>query len=248
MNKKIKLTFQWAMVIILSIYMMGSLAQNVLAIKSFGTPTFAVATAGTLISWLVFLAMDLITEIWGKKPAIRIFWLSAILNLIYAGIVWIAIVIPGTSPDYIDPQYATILGTSWRIALGSIVAFICGNYLNTGIMYIMRVRSKDKKKTGGFIARALISTFVGQFADNALFYLIAFSPLGISSVEHSWLFLLEMTACVTLIETLLEVLISPLTAYTAHKLQALKESEGIKTTADYENEKEALKWQEKTNN
>jgi len=239
MNKNIKLTFQAAIVIILSIYMMGSLAQNLLAVKTFGSPTLAIATGGTLISWIVFLSMDIITEVWGKKPAIRIFWLSAILNLAFTGIAWIAIAIPGTSPDFIDSQYATVLGTGWRIALGSIVAFVLGNYVNTGLMYTLRIRAKDKRNSKSFAFRALLSTFLGQLVDNALFYLIAFSPLGITSVEHSWIFLLEMTAFVTAAETILEALIVPLTAKITHKLQDMKKQEGITTAADIENEKEA---------
>ena len=240
MNKKIKLTFQAAIVIILSIYMMGSLAQNLLAVKTFGSPTLAIATGGTLISWIVFLAMDIITEVWGKKPAIRIFWLSAILNLVFTGIAWIAIVIPGTSPDFIDPQYATVLGTGWRIALGSIVAFVLGNYVNTYLMYSLRIKSKDKRNSKSFAFRALLSTLLGQLVDNALFYLIAFSPLGITSVEHSWLFILEMTGFVTAAETILEAFVVPLTAKIVHKLQDMKKQEGIVTSADIENEKEAL--------
>lgn len=58
-------------------------------------------------------------------------------------ICWIAIIIPGTS-DFIQSSYATVLGTGWRIVIGSITAFLLGNFINTQIMYLMKIKSKDQ--------------------------------------------------------------------------------------------------------
>lgn len=200
------------LIVITALYVTGSILQNILAVKTFGTSVLAITTGGTLISWLVFACMDVITEVFGKRRAILTFVGSAILNIFFNIVCWIAISIPGTS-SFINDAYTTVLGTGWRIALGSIIAFLLGNYINTQIMYVMKKHSKDSNKSLGFIGRAITSTLFGQLVDNGLFYLIAFAPLGIAgTVENSWQMIGTLVLCTTLIETVVESIVSPITA------------------------------------
>lgn len=200
------------LIVITAFYVTGSILQNILAVKTFGTSVLAITTGGTLISWLVFACMDVITEVFGKRRAILTFVGSAILNILFNIVCWIAISIPGTS-SFINDAYTTVLGTGWRIALGSIIAFLLGNYINTQIMYVMKKHSKDSNKSLGFIGRAITSTLFGQLVDNGLFYLIAFAPLGIAgTVENSWQMIGTLVLCTTLIETVVESIVSPITA------------------------------------
>ena len=200
------------LIVITAFYVAGSILQNILAVKTFGTSVLAITTGGTLISWLVFACMDVITEVFGKRRAILTFVGSAILNIFFNIVCWIAISIPGTS-SFINDAYTTVLGTGWRIALGSIIAFLLGNYINTQIMYVMKKHSKDSNKSLGFIGRAITSTLFGQLVDNGLFYLIAFAPLGIAgTVENSWQMIGTLVLCTTSIETVVESIVSPITA------------------------------------
>ena len=220
--KNIKLS-NW-IVILTAGYIAGAIAQNILAVKTFGTTMIAITTGGTLISWLVFACMDVITEIWGRKRAILTFTGGAILNLFFNLICWIAIQIPGTS-DFIQSSYETVLGTGWRIVLGSITAFLLGNFINTQIMYLMKVHSKDQNNSKGFMFRAILSTLFGQLIDNGLFYLIAFSPLGIAgTVENPWHMILQLVIFTTCIETIVEAIVSPLTAKFVKHLKSKKEN------------------------
>lgn len=220
--KNIKLS-NW-IVILTAGYIAGAIAQNILAVKTFGTTMIAITTGGTLISWLVFACMDVITEIWGRKRAILTFTGGAILNLFFNLICWIAIQIPGTN-DFIQSSYETVLGTGWRIVLGSITAFLLGNFINTQIMYLMKVHSKDQNNSKGFMFRAILSTLLGQLVDNGLFYLIAFSPLGIAgTVENPWHMILQLVIFTTCIETIVEAIVSPLTAKFVKHLKSKKEN------------------------
>ena len=207
-NKKL---INW-LIVITAFYVTGSVLQNILAVKTFGNILFAVTTGGTLISWLVFACMDVITEVYGKKRAILTFTGSALLNICFNIVCWIAIAIPGTN-DFVGSAYSTVLGTGWRIAIGSIIAFLLGNYINTQIMYLMKKHSKNPDKSLGFIGRAITSTFFGQLVDNGLFYLISFAPLGITgTVENPWQMIGTLVLCTTTLETLIESVVSPLTA------------------------------------
>ena len=220
--KNIKLS-NW-IVIITACYIAGAIMQNILAVKTFGTSVIAITTGGTLISWLVFACMDIITEIWGKKRAIRTFIGGAILNLLFNLVCWIAITIPGTS-DFIQNSYSIVLGTGWRIVIGSITAFLLGNFINTQIMHLMKVHSKDQNDSKRFMFRAIISTLFGQLIDNGLFYLIAFAPLGIpGTVENSWSMILQLVVFTTCIETIVEAIVSPLTAKFVKHLKNKKEN------------------------
>ena len=220
-------------IIIVSFYMVGSIMQNILAVKTFGTETFAITTGGTIIAWAVFMSMDIITEIWGKKKSILCFWVSALISLFFTAIAWICIAIPGNNA-FVGSAYEVVLGTGWRIAIASIIAFILGNYVNTWIMYIMRVKSKDSKNSKGFILRAVLSSLLGQLVDNIIFDVLAFAPIGIAStIEQPWLTLLQIIGFTTLIEVGVEALISPLTAFFVAKLKDLKVKEGAVT--DIEN-------------
>ncbi|WP_300924677.1 queuosine precursor transporter [uncultured Clostridium sp.] len=210
------------LLIIVGFYLAGSVMQNIMAVKSFGSAAIAITTGGTLISWIVFGCIDMVTEVWGKNKAIKVFFYSALLNLFFTAFCWIAIAIPGTSPDFIDPQYKTILGSGWRIIIASISAFLLGTYTNTIIMHVMKTKSKDSNNSFGFMLRSTVSTLVGQFIDNFLFYLIAFAPLGITLVEKSWIIILELAGFTTLIETIVQAIASPLAAKFANYLKKKK--------------------------
>lgn len=220
--KNIKLT-DW-LVAITAFYIAGSVLQNILAVKTFGTELVAITTGGTIISWLVFACMDVITEIWGKKRAIKTFVASAIFNLIFNAICWIAIALPGTS-DFVQGSYSVVLGTGWRIAIASITAFLLGNYINTQIMHVMRVHSKDENNSKGFMFRAVLSTLFGQLVDNGLFYLMAFAPIGIAgTIENPWSLIGQLVLFTTLIETIVEAIVSPCTARFVKYLRTKKEA------------------------
>ncbi|MCD7782390.1 MAG: VUT family protein, partial [Firmicutes bacterium] len=69
MSKLKHISKQSYLTAVTSFFIAGSVLQNILAVKSFGTETTAITTGGTLISWAVFASMDIITEVWGKKRA-----------------------------------------------------------------------------------------------------------------------------------------------------------------------------------
>ncbi len=205
-----------------SFFIAGSILQNILAVKSFGTETLAITTGGTLISWAVFAAMDIMTEVWGKHRAIMTFTVSAVINLAFNLVCWVAILLPGTS-EYVAECYKTVLGTGWRIAIASVTAFWLGNYVNTLIMHTMKEKSRDENSRIGYELRAVLSTLFGQIVDNALFYVIAFSPLGIpGTVENEWGTILQLVLFTTIIETVVEAAVSPLTAGLALKIKRTK--------------------------
>ncbi|MCT6631906.1 queuosine precursor transporter, partial [Staphylococcus aureus] len=64
----------------------------------------------------------------------------------------------------------TVLGATWRIVLGSLVAFFAGEFCNSYVLARMKVATQ-----GRFLwMRTIGSTIVGEGVDTLLFYPIAF--------------------------------------------------------------------------
>lgn len=191
---------------IITVYVVGCFLQNILAVKTFSVFGLPLTTGGTLISWIVFACMDIITELRGKKTATKIFTAAMIGNIVWSLLCWIAIALPGTN-QFVNDCYAVVLGSSWRITIASAVAFWLGNYTNTSIMSKMRHKHGDKK----YCLRAVVSTIFGQATDNVLFYFLAFSPIGITATEMELKSIFLVAISTTLLETVLEAVISPAT-------------------------------------
>ena len=225
-----KLDFKTWILILGAFYFSGSLIQNLLAVKMLGTTTFTVCDSGTLISWLVFACMDIVTETMGKKSAIKYFTIASGLNLFFSIIYMIVMILPGTD-EVMSESFANVFGTNWRIVFSSITAFWVGNYINAFIMYAMRVKSKNENSTAGFMARAIVSTIFGQLVDNTLFSVMAFGPFGIpGTYEIPWIAIFQTVAFGTFMETISEAVFSPITSLAVNRLKTLRDEERIKVT------------------
>lgn len=225
-----KLDFKTWILILGAFYFSGSLIQNLLAVKMLGTTTFTVCDSGTLISWLVFACMDIVTETMGKKSAIKYFTIASGLNLFFSIIYMIVMILPGTD-EVMSESFANVFGTNWRIVFSSITAFWIGNYINAFIMYAMRVKSKNENSTVGFMARAIVSTIFGQLVDNTLFSVMAFGPFGIpGTYEIPWIAIFQTVAFGTFMETISEAVFSPITSLAVNRLKTLRDEERIKVT------------------
>lgn len=223
-----KLDFKTWILILGAFYFSGSLIQNLMAVKMLGTSAFTFCDSGLLISWLVFACMDIVTETMGKKEAVKYFTVASGLNIFFSIVYMLVIALPGTDV-VMSESFANVFGTNWRIVISSVTAFWMGNYINTFIMYAMRVKAKDENNTAGFIARAVVSTIFGQLVDNTLFSVMAFGPFGIpGSYELPWVAIFQTVAFGTVMETVSEALFSPVTASVVKRLKTSRDEENIK--------------------
>jgi queuosine precursor transporter len=88
-----------------------------------------------------------------------------------------------------QPALETVFGNTWRIVVGSIVAFWAGDFANSYVMAKLKVRTQGRH----LWMRTIGSTMVGQAIDSLLFYPIAF--LGtwetgtlLKIIAFNWLF------------------------------------------------------------
>lgn len=171
--------------------------------------------AGIIVSWLMFLVMDLLTRAFGPKAATRLTVVAILLNLFVAGMFAIGGALPGLwGESFIDVGGEivnkgldnTISGT-WYVLLGSTIAFIVAAFVNNFSNWgIGKLSKKNPNGVGAYMARSFGSTFLGQFVDNILFALI------VSVTFFGWTPLQSFSAAMTgaIVELLFQALFTPI--------------------------------------
>ena len=94
-----------------------------------------------------------------------------------------------------------VFGNSWRIALGSMIAFFCGSFANSYTLAKMKIWTKGKY----LWTRTIGSTLVGELIDSSLFYCIAF--YGIWATGD----LLKIVVAQYILKTSWEIVMTPVT-------------------------------------
>ena len=218
----------WHMILI-AFYFSAFAVMNIIATKQISIAGFVITSAGTFVfSWITFLCMDVFTEVWGKKSAIKTFVGAAVISLLFSIFYQICAANPGaTWEPEMNNAFKLIFSSTTRILLASISAFLIGSYVNTIIMDRMKTRARDENNKSLFVLRAIVSTVFGQLIDNALFFILAFAPIGGAlginlGFEMDMSTILQIIAMTSLVEIVFESAVSPLTAKFAVYLKGIK--------------------------
>jgi uncharacterized integral membrane protein (TIGR00697 family) len=118
-------------------------------------------TWGALTYPLAFLVTDLMNRIYGPGPARKVVLIGFVVGVICSLI--------GTQ---ISGEFGPLV--TFRVALGSGVAFLTAQLLDVSIFNIFR--------NGKWWRAPLVSTLVGSSVDTAIFFIIAFSAM-FNSIE-----------------------------------------------------------------
>lgn len=203
---------------IMTMFVVAIIGMNLLANKSIdGLPSWLALDAGIIVSWIIFMAMDVLVKRFGPRATTKLSIVAMLINLVVCGLFFIAAKIPGfwgmsfaEDGSIIDAANIALNGTfagTWYVLLGSSVAFlvsaIINNVLNFGIGKMFK---KNPDGFGAYAARSFGSTIVGQFVDNLVFALI------VSLNFFGWSFLQCIMCALTgaVVEFLFEAVFSPI--------------------------------------
>lgn len=209
MQKQLSVSFM-VMGILFSVCLVLS---NILAVKQFDIWGFP-STAGLIIFPVSYIINDCIAEVWGFKKARFIIWVAFTVNFFAILLFQVSIALPPADYWQMQEAYSSVLAQTPRIALASLIAFLCGSFLNAYVMSKMKIMHRGKH----FGLRAIASTVVGELADTFIFTTVGF------------LFVIPLQAVVmiilteTVLKTLFEIVILPLTAKVVRRV---KEREGV---------------------
>lgn len=206
-------------------FVISVVLMNLLANKELLNAGWIALDCGFALSWLSFLAMDMLTKRFGPKAAIKLSLIAVLINLMFSGLLYLISLVPGNWGEYYtynDTQVNAVLdhtiGGTWYVVLGSMTAFSVASVVNAFINSAIGKLAKSKS-FGSFALRSYVSTAVGQFIDNFIFALL------VSHVFFGWSMFQVFTCSLAgaLMELLSEVIFSPI----GYKVSKRWESEGI---------------------
>ncbi|EHJ06765.1 queuosine precursor transporter [Staphylococcus simiae] len=148
----------------------GTIIANIQVIKT--VEIFGIsATLGNVMFASIYLATDILNDIYGRKVAKRAVWLGFSSTLVMIIVMQVSLQFIPSADDVAQQGLETIFNIVPRIALGSIIAYIIGQHIDVFIFSIIKkIFSSDKT----FIIRAYGSTIISSIIDTALFVTIAF--------------------------------------------------------------------------
>jgi queuosine precursor transporter len=161
-------------VVVAAVFVTALVVSNIIAVKLVEV-SGRVFPAGLVIFPLSYLLGDVLTEVYGIRSARRVIWLGFACNLLAVGAIQAAIHLPAAGFwQENEAAYEQILGTTWRLFLASLAAYVVGELANSYVLAVM------KGATGGrwLWTRTIGSTVVGEGLDSAIFISIAFAGTG----------------------------------------------------------------------
>jgi uncharacterized integral membrane protein (TIGR00697 family) len=159
--------------------------------------------AGVLFFPISYVFGDILTEVYGYARARRVIW-AGFAGLAFASFMaWVVVVLP-PAPFWKNQQaYEVAFGTTWRIAGASMIAYFCGEFVNSYTLAKMKILTAGK----WLWTRTIGSTIVGEAVDSTLFYPLAFYGTGIIPNEQ----LPKVMAFQFVAKVLVEVVFTPVT-------------------------------------
>lgn len=185
--------------------------SNTIAVKLIGIGPL-VFTGAFLIFPISYIFGDILTEVYGYKATRKIIWVGFFTQILMIFCYWLVQVMPSASVWNNQSAYEVILGMVPRIVISSMIAYFCGEFVNSYIMSKMKIFTKGKH----LWTRTIGSTVIGQLVDSGLFTIIAF----IGTVPTNILFV--MIAVQYVGKVLYEVILTPVTYIIVRRLKQLE--------------------------
>ena len=137
-----------------------------------GAVTFG---AGVLFFPISYVFGDVLTEVYGYARSRRVIW-AGFAGLAFASLMaWVVVALPPAPFWKHQAAYEIAFGAAWRIALASMIAYFCGEFVNSFVLAKMKIATAGR----WLWMRTIGSTIVGEGVDSLLFYPLAFYGTGI---------------------------------------------------------------------
>lgn len=198
------------------------LISNTLESKAFAIGPMTL-TAGTIIFPLAYLFNDILTEVYGYAAARRVIWTGFAAMLLMSVFYAIAVALPPASMWDGQDGYAQVLGVVPRIAFASVIAYFCGEFINSYIVAKMKVKMQGRMMGLRFV----LSTFAGEAIDTVIFMAIAF--IGVFTFDD----LISVGLSMWAVKVGWEILALPLTLFVVKKLKWLEHEDYYDTNTNF---------------
>jgi hypothetical protein len=131
--------------------------------------------AGVLFFPISYVFGDILTEVYGYARARKVIW-AGFAGLAFASFMAAVVVALPPAPFWQHQSaYEIAFGSAPRIVAASMVAYFCGEFVNSFVLAKMKLITHGR----WLWTRTIGSTLAGEAMDSALFYPLAFYGAGI---------------------------------------------------------------------
>lgn len=154
------------------VFVSAMLISNIITTKQLQFPFGITMTGAIVIFPITYILSDVFSECYGYKWSRITCYLAFAMNLLMVGIFALTINLP--APAYWQNQeaYQTVLGSTPRVLVSSLLAYVIGDFVNDKIFAKMKEKHLNDSK--GFSLRAIVSSIGGNFIDSFIFLPLAF--------------------------------------------------------------------------
>jgi uncharacterized integral membrane protein (TIGR00697 family) len=131
--------------------------------------------AGVLFFPISYVFGDILTEVYGYARSRRVIWAGFAALAFASFMAWVVVNLPPAPFWKNQGAYEIAFGSTWRIALASMFAYFCGEFVNSFVLAKMKILTQGR----WLWTRTIGSTIFGEAVDSALFYPLAFYGTGI---------------------------------------------------------------------
>ncbi len=200
--------------LIMAAFVAVLLCSNLIGVTKAVTIAGFTFGAGNLFFPLSYLFGDVLTEVYGYARSRRVVW-AGFGALAYASFMSTVVVRLPPSPDWHGQEHLeAMFGSTWRIALASLIGYACGEFANSVTLAKLKVKTQGKY----LWLRTIGSTIVGEAVDTLVFY-----PLAFYGAWETALLFRVMAGNYT-IKVLWEIFATPITY---RVVEFLKRAEGV---------------------
>jgi queuosine precursor transporter len=148
--------------------LIGPAKETSINLPIIGTVTFL---AGVLFFPISYIFGDILTEVYGYGRDRRVVW-AGFAALAFASVMAAVVVHLPPSTASLRDQAAVeaIFGSTPRIVAASILAFLCGTFVNSYVLAKMKIWTQGR----WLWTRIIGSTVCGELVDSVIFYFVAF--------------------------------------------------------------------------
>ncbi|MDZ4727181.1 MAG: queuosine precursor transporter [Leptospira sp.] len=165
--------------VLLSLFLTFLLMAELTGSKLFSAFGFTM-TMGVIPFPITFLITDLLNEYYGRK-VVRA---TTLLGMIMIGLAYVLILIDiqipaGANSPIDDHSFRTVFANSGRVIVGSIIAYVIGQFIDIHVFHFLRKKTQGKH----IWLRATGSTIVSQLIDSyVVIFIVLWSSHNLSSM------------------------------------------------------------------
>ena len=131
--------------------------------------------AGVLFFPISYVFGDILTEVYGYARSRRVIWAGFAALGFASFMAWVVVALPPAPFWKNQEAYEIAFGNAWRVALASMFAYFCGEFVNSYVLAKMKILTEGRH----LWTRTIGSTIFGEAVDSMLFYPLAFYGTGI---------------------------------------------------------------------